>query len=353
MPRSRSRSRSRERERERDRKHHHRDRSRSRDRARERDRDRERRYKDRSASPSHERERDHKKSKKRETTPSDEEDGVDLRDMGVKEIDEEDYFLKSAEFKAWLKEEKGKYLDEMSSESAHKYFRKFVRRWNDGLLKPHQYHPAPPTAASENTGYKWSFASRTDSSLASIRADVIRSTHSSTRSASGPNPGSSIIVGPNYNPTSIAGPSRGPLGPSLPSTSDRQYASELAQDAKKAEKKSHLKDVYNRADELVPKSGGKEGKLEERRALNAENRKFRDKDVTAGLEVDEGTLMGEGGSFAAALKARELAEARRKDKKDFATQDRRSADSERLMERKAKESATMDMFKAMARERFG
>nr|XP_018260184.1 uncharacterized protein I303_07101 [Kwoniella dejecticola CBS 10117]OBR82342.1 hypothetical protein I303_07101 [Kwoniella dejecticola CBS 10117] len=355
---------------------------RARDRSRDRDGDKERRYKDRSASPY---ERDRKRSRKRDRgaerdgdgRQSDSgEEGVDLRDMGVKEIDEDDYFLKSNEFKHWLKEEKGKYLHEMSSDSAHKYFRKFVRRfdlhfafyafgllssssnadasaqqrnlqrWNDGLLTPDQYHPPSRTKASENTGYKWSFAERGDtaSNLSSIRADVQRSTHSSTK------PGSSMyLAGPSIGP-SRSGPS---IGPSIPSSSDRQYGAELAQDARKAERKSHLKDMYNRADELVPKSGGKEGKMEERRAANAENRKFRDKDMTAGLEVDEGTLMGDTGSFAAALRAREQAEARRRDKKDFAMQDRRAADSERLQERKAKENATMDMFKAMARERFG
>jgi len=61
-----------------------------------------------------------------------------------------------------------------------------------------------------------------------------------------------------------------------------------------------LKDGYARADEMVPKSGGKDGKMEEKRATNAENRQFREKDATAGLEADEGTLMGENEGFATA-----------------------------------------------------
>ena len=40
--------------------------------------------------------------------------------------------------------------------------------------------------------------------------------------------------------------------------------------------------------------------MEEKRATNAENRQFREKDMAAGLEADEGTLMGENASFAAA-----------------------------------------------------
>nr|XP_019009238.1 uncharacterized protein I206_05886 [Kwoniella pini CBS 10737]OCF48019.1 hypothetical protein I206_05886 [Kwoniella pini CBS 10737] len=327
MPRSRTTSRSREPERER----------RYRDRSRSRDRDMDRKHKDRSTSPyERDREKDHKRSRrmeKEEERSQSENEGVDLRDMGVKEIGEEDYFLKANEFKHWLKVEKAKYLDGMSSESAHKYFRKFVRRWNDGVLKPDQYHPPSRTKASENTGYKWSFAERGDtaSNLSSIRADVQRSTHGESSSKSKSN-----LIGPSSS-------SSRNIGPSIPSASDRQYGIEIAKDIRKAERKSHLKDIYNKADELIPKSGGREGKIEERKAINDENRKFREKDITAGLEVDEGTLMGEGGSFAAALKAREQAESRRKERKDFAMQDRRAADSERLQERKAKENATMDM----------
>nr|XP_019003642.1 uncharacterized protein I203_03788 [Kwoniella mangroviensis CBS 8507]OCF67103.1 hypothetical protein I203_03788 [Kwoniella mangroviensis CBS 8507] len=355
MPRPRSRSR--DRDRERDRKY--------RDRSRSRERDRERRHKDRSASP-YDRDRDHRRSKRkdnvRDPSVSDEEEGVDLMDMGVKEIGEEDYLqvqaslLKSSEFKAWLKEDRGKYLDEMSSESAHKYFRKFTRRWNDGVLKPHQYHPPATASASENTGYKWSFASRGDttSSLKSVREDVARSTHSSVRKYTETQSINSYSHGPpTIGPSPSASSSSRPLGPSMPTSSDRQYALEVAQDTRKAEKKSHLRDMYNKADELVPKSGGREGKLEEKRATNAENKRYRDKDTAAGLEMDEGTLMGDEGSFAAAVRAREQAESRRRDRKDSAVQDRRAADSERLMERKAKESATMDMFKALAKERFG
>lgn len=39
--------------------------------------------------------------------------------------------------------------------------------------------------------------------------------------------------------------------------------------------------------------------MEEKRAVNAGNRELREKEV-GGLEVDEGTLLGESGSFAAA-----------------------------------------------------
>ncbi|WVQ79299.1 hypothetical protein IAT38_001396 [Cryptococcus sp. DSM 104549] len=364
MPRDRSRSRERT-------KDSHRDRDRDdRDRSRGKDKDR-RRHRDRSASPRRDRdddkdrERDHKRSskkhKEREASPSDDEDLIDLEEIGVKEISEDDYFLKSNEFKYWLKEERGKYLDEMSSESAHKYFRKFVRRWNDGALPRNLYSlPATVLPASANTAYKWSFSGRADSSLAAVRADVGRMTHSGAAGAAGPSVGPS--VGPSPGPSRVGpvGPSLPPstssaprLGPSLPTASDRQYALETATDHARLSRKAEHKAAQARADELVPRGVGKEGKMEERRATNAENRAYREKDGAAGLEVDEGTLMGDSGGFAAALRQREAAEARRQSRKDIAQLDKRGADAERLQERRQKESATMDMFKAMARERFG
>lgn len=54
--------------------------------------------------------------------------------------------LKADEYRFWLREERGKYLDELSSEQAHKYFRRFIRRWNDGALPRECYAPHDSTA---------------------------------------------------------------------------------------------------------------------------------------------------------------------------------------------------------------
>jgi len=84
-------------------------------------------------------------------------------------------------------------------------------------------------------------------------------------------------------------------GPSVPSYSDRRLAQEEQAEHERAErrqaKKSDRREAFERADELVPKSVGKEGKLAEKKAANSANKEMRDKEV-GGLEVDEGTLMG-------------------------------------------------------------
>jgi hypothetical protein len=100
------------------------------------------------------------------------------------------------------------------------------------------------------------------------------------------------------------------IGPSMPSTAlsfsasssnqtpaDRQLALEEAREESLKARKAERNKLYGRVEELVPKTGGREGKLEERRATNAENRMYREKDASAGIEVDEATLMGGGNDF--------------------------------------------------------
>lgn len=99
------------------------------------------------------------------------------------------------------------------------------------------------------------------------------------------------------------GPKVGTLGPTLPTVSDRQLSREMAAEAARmdrlAGRKAERKVALDRAEDLAPRQQGREGKVADKRAANEENKKMRDKDV-AGLEVDEGTLMGDGSSFAAA-----------------------------------------------------
>lgn len=54
--------------------------------------------------------------------------------MFIIAISVDDYFSKSAEFRTWLREEKDKFFDELSSEQTHRYFKKFVSAWNKHKL---------------------------------------------------------------------------------------------------------------------------------------------------------------------------------------------------------------------------
>lgn len=167
---------------------------------------------------------------------------------------------------------------------------------------------------------KWSFAERrsrvNSQELAAARADVDRLTHVKT-SRPPSTLGRSVLptaasdddddddIGPRPEPSRSMspGPKVGTLGPTLPTVSDRQLSREMAAEAARmdrlAGRKAERKIALDRAEDLAPRQQGREGKVADKRAANEENKKMRDKDV-AGLEVDEGTLMGDGSSFAAA-----------------------------------------------------
>lgn len=214
--------------------------------------------------------------------------------------------LKAGEFRYWLKVERARYLDELTSTDAHKYFRRFVRRWNDGALPRDCYTPHESTAAraSSNTSYKWSFTDRSrfnSQELAAARASVDRMTHAKEGE------GAPELV--DEDDDDEVGPklslSPGPhVGPSLPTVAERQIGretqAETARMDRSAERKAGRKAVLEKVEDLVPREKGKEGKMAEKKASNAENRKFADKDTTAGFEVDDTTLFGDDGGFAAA-----------------------------------------------------
>ncbi|TXT09915.1 uncharacterized protein COLE_03849 [Cutaneotrichosporon oleaginosum] len=312
-----------------------------RDRRDRRDRSRER---SRRGSPG--------KEVRQQRSPSESsEDLLDLDDLGVERITEEDYFLKAGEFRFWLREERDKYLDQLSSADAHKYFRRFVRRWNDGALPRACYAPHESTSmrASNNTAYKWTFTASSRFSsveLAGARESVDRATHSKPGNDAGdsdedigPVPEASPSPGPQ-----LVGPS---VGPSAPNVAERQMAREVQAESERmernAERRAGRKVVIERVEELAPRQTGKEGRQAEKRATNQQNKQMREKDAAAGLEVDDDTLMGDGSSFAAALRARDGVSSKRADRKSEEAAERRAAHEERIAERREKELETMAM----------
>ena len=58
---------------------------------------------------------------------------------GAPRIAEDDYYARAREFRYWLAQSREKYLDEIPSAEARRYFAKFVRRWNDARLDDEFY----------------------------------------------------------------------------------------------------------------------------------------------------------------------------------------------------------------------
>jgi len=89
---------------------------------------------------------------------------------------------------------------------------------------------------------------------------------------------------------------------------------------------------------------------ENKKARRENDRAFREKDTEPDIDAD--TLMG-GDSFQARLAQRDAARKRFDEKRGGDREAREAATRERTSAIREKEKATMDMFKALAKERFG
>jgi len=260
-------------------------------------------------------------------------------------ISESDYFLKSAEFRIWLKEEKHKYFDELSGDKARRYFHKFVKEWNRGKLNKSLYAGVDPSkqSATSQTAYKWAFASKRtkaeDDALQAARTEV----------------GAATYGVDNRSPptTSGNGSVKRVQGPTLPPQADRVLAREDAEERAAAEREYQRKrdkaEARGRIEDMVgPREVGRERMLEKKRERREGDRAFREKG-DEGLDVDEGTLMGGGDSFKAQIARRDAARAKFEQKRE----DRTSGTRERAAAIREKDKATMDMFMQMAKQKYG
>ncbi|KIJ66561.1 hypothetical protein HYDPIDRAFT_86702 [Hydnomerulius pinastri MD-312] len=264
---------------------------------------------------------------------------------GVSPISESDYFLKNTEFRLWLKDEKGKYFDELSSEKARSYFRKFVKAWNRGKLSDSLYNDVDSVggSAANQTAYKWSFASKSSGAdtkaLKAAREEVDSATYGPSRGGPGGSGNSRVH------------------GPTLPSASDLVLAREAASEYQAAERdykrkrdraeaKEHIEDMVG------PKAVGREGMLEKKRARRDNDRAFREKGED-GFEADESTLLGGGDSFRDHIARRDAARKRFEEKRGAGREDKTATARERANALREKDQATMDMFQQLAKQRFG
>lgn len=75
-----------------------------------------------------------------------------LVQVKFEELSKDDYFSKSNEFATWLKEERGIYFSDLTSEKAREIFISFVKEWNKGNLQPHYYKGI---STGPRTAHKW------------------------------------------------------------------------------------------------------------------------------------------------------------------------------------------------------
>ena len=151
------------------------------------------------------------------------------------------------------------------------------------------YYGVEAQSASSQTGYKWSFVSKTSKAdsdaLRAAREDVGAATYNRPRTE---------------HPTASASGSGRIQGPTLPTQADLTLAREDVEALRAGERdlkrKRDRKEEKERVEDMVgPKEVGREGMLEKKRARREADRAFRERGDD-GFDLDESTLMG-GDSF--------------------------------------------------------
>ncbi|KAI9313394.1 hypothetical protein BX666DRAFT_1864380, partial [Dichotomocladium elegans] len=258
-------------------------------------------------------------------------------------ISNDDYFEKSAEFRLWLKEEKGRYFNDLDTEKARHYFKKFVKAWNRGDLEDKYYNGinAAQLASSDNTRYKWAFAKKIDQhELDSVRDSVDTATSGGR--------GRRANVGPARPPPS-GGEERKreaqPVSDELRST-EKEEQMERERASRKAEGKRKRERREEYLDEVAPRETGREAQLAKKRAVNAFHKRERSPDV----ELNEADIFGGGDDFKRMLAEEKRRKERRENIRAERMEQRAAPIREKMAEYKAKESATIEMFRQMAEE---
>ncbi|CAG8743712.1 9968_t:CDS:2 [Rhizophagus irregularis] len=261
-------------------------------------------------------------------------------------ISVDDYFSKSTEFRTWLREDKDKFFDELSSEQAHRYFKKFVSAWNKHKLDKKYYDGirSSQLTSSETTRYKWKNLKINQDEIDTIKHSVDRQTNTNF----------AMEVQMRSGNNKIDTTSKRSIGPIMPpSLSKGGYEEEMDQEDReryeRALKKKELKDFKKTheatLDELVPRETGREAIIEKKRAKNAYHRR----EVSPDVELNDRDLMGDDdfqSRFAAHKRARD---AREKQKQSYKAEKAASL-QEKAIAYQSKEQNTMDMFKKLAEE---
>ncbi|XP_070568980.1 triadin-like [Ptychodera flava] len=291
-------------------------------------------------------------------------------------ITEEDFYNKGLEFRTWLVEEKGKYVDELQTSKAKLLFKKFVKKWNKHRL-PKKYYKgfdASDISAASRTKYKWNFKGSSEVNKIQTVRGKIKSWTSGSNVSLHDNPqfstfgkqgGDSRTAGPSKHvqgpalPPGSNRPVQGPalppgsrrpvVGPTLPPGMDRpvqgpsmlpprsQFELEEQQEADRRRLQKERKDFRSHdkmvMEELAPKATGHDAKIEKKLS-----RSFERKQRGQSPEMKDSYIMGGNDDFHARLHKRKIRQ-----------EEKRQADSEKISDYQAKEKAKMAALLEVAR----
>ncbi|KAE9026456.1 hypothetical protein PR001_g12193 [Phytophthora rubi] len=259
---------------------------------------------------------------------------------GAKKVTDEDYFLRQTEFRVWLAQSKGKYVDDLSTEEATKLFTdEFAKKWNRGKLSKMFYEGLPESVVEQTkrTRHRWGFVAKLGEKekfeLATAKDSVGVATKKENLLSSGRTRESIGNVSASFE-ESKSKPDR------RREKEDEEDNREDDRKRRKVERRREREYRDTMMEELAPKATGREAQIEKRRQLGDKlhgSAKDRE-DTRDGLDFSDDFLMGGGRGAGGDDLKRRIAQ------RDSARRRKQDERQEKLAELKAKESARMDKF---------
>ncbi|KAI9294165.1 hypothetical protein K502DRAFT_342654 [Neoconidiobolus thromboides FSU 785] len=258
--------------------------------------------------------------------------------IGNLKIDEDDYYRKNSEFRLWLLENKGKYFMEMNNEDQKKYFKKFVKKWNSGVLEDKFYDGVNSTqfAKEDNTSFKWKFANKIDGSELDRIRDIVDTDTNKHKARQLNMDKKRRVQGPTM-------PSDFSIKNRTDAILEEEELNAAGRDRKKRENKRLRKDKEVLLEELVPKATGREAMIEKKRMKAAYTKRENSPDVV----LDDKELMG-GDDFYSTLAKQKSREYQRNTRRQQIEKEKAEQLKQRVASYQAKEEATMDMLRKLA-----
>ncbi|GAB7345766.1 hypothetical protein MBLNU457_4034t1 [Dothideomycetes sp. NU457] len=296
----------------------------------------------RSRSPR--REHHHKSHRRRSKSPRRQPDHLPL---GARPLSKHDLDSYRGLLALYLDLQKHLDIDELSIDEVKGRWKSFYGKWNRGELAEGYYDPVTKAKAVRSAN---------GSSAPRAQQEPVSAVPTKTSESDDEDDDD---YGPSLPDAVAVHKSQGPRVPTLEDIQDRREQALEDEEARREdmryERKQDRKQQKERLEELVPRAepGSRERQLEKKQEKTAANRAFREARSPGAEDVGEKDLLGDDESYKAQLRANEKKKSERELRKEETLRARAAEREERLAEHRAKEAKTMDMLKAMAKQRFG
>jgi len=242
----------------------------------------------------------------------------------IPKISMKDYYNKNSEFQYWLKKKKHIYFSDINTEQGKKYFKKFIRKWNNVELSQKYYEGNLKISNSERTRYNWNISKDNNKEISTEKNEYIYDKKKYE----------------NENKRKLMTPEEYDL---LQIEREDNRKNEYMRE--KQERKKFYKEQRELLDELIPRPTGRESILEKRKQITAFHRANAEKDLD--IEYSDSELMG-GDDFKERIRQRNKIN----QKKEEMKLRKQSEINMKAEAYRKKEEETINMFRKIAEARF-